>query len=349
MNILFICSAKSWGGNEKWVSMAMHGLKKKHNVFFLGKTPHLMDQFGAGINAYRAPFRSVIDWKTKTIISRIVAEKKIDVIVSTKKKEYFLGGIAARSAGVKHFIRLGIMRNMPVPVWSRMVYCTLNDGIIVNAHRIKSNLLKYKSFKDHPIKVIYNGMPLPRECNKREPDHNSFNIVSTGMLTRRKGFHILIEAISMLPDELKNKVQLHVLGKGREEESLQEMIAEKDLKKSVHLHGFSDPFSLIEKANLFCLISGNEGISNALLEAMSCAVPVLTTNAGGAAEFLLNEKNGYLVARDAHAVSEKLAELMTMPKQKLSNTGETGKRTVKSLFDMDKMTGELEKFLYNFT
>ncbi|WP_156062747.1 hypothetical protein [Anaerophaga thermohalophila] len=32
MRILFICSAKVWGGNEKWVSLAMQGLKKRHQV-----------------------------------------------------------------------------------------------------------------------------------------------------------------------------------------------------------------------------------------------------------------------------------------------------------------------------
>ena len=42
MNILFICSPSHWGENEKWVSLAMQGLSRKHNVYFLGTKKELL-------------------------------------------------------------------------------------------------------------------------------------------------------------------------------------------------------------------------------------------------------------------------------------------------------------------
>jgi glycosyltransferase involved in cell wall biosynthesis len=348
MNILFICSAKTWGGNEKWVSLVMDGLKKSHNIYFLGKTPLLHSRFGSDIPAFWAPFKWTFDWRTKRIISKIVKAHSVDVIVSTKKKEYFLGGLVARSFGIKHVLRLGIVRNMRVPFWSRLVYCRLNDGIIVNAHRIKSNLLKYKCFQEHPVQVVYNGLPA-LVCPKHEEWPKLFTIISTGMLTRRKGFHILIEAILKLPGFLKSRVAVHILGTGREEKQLQEMIRENELQDVVHLHGFCDPVEWLSRANIFCLLSENEGISNALLEAMACGIPVLTTDAGGASEFIREGENGYLVPRNAQQVSGKISWLMQADPRRLRKTGEDGRLTVESRFNMDRMVKEVEMFLHNFT
>jgi glycosyltransferase involved in cell wall biosynthesis len=349
MNILFICSAKTWGGNEKWVSLAMKGLKGKHNVFFLGRKPELHKRFGADILAFWAPFRSVFDGKSKRIIERIVKQKSIDVIISTKRKEYFLAGLVSRTLGIKHFLRLGIVRKMRFPFWHRLIYGKLNDGIIVNAHRIKSCLLKYAWLKHHPIKVIYNGMDVISTPIEPVSDNEWFSIVSTGMLTKRKGFHILIEAVSLLPSELQRKLRLYILGKGREEHRLKQLISKRGVEGIVHLEGFCDPMEWLGKADLFCLLSQNEGISNALLEAMACRIPVLTTNAGGASEFIKSGENGFLVKYDVRMVTEQLAGLMKMSSDRLKLTGKRGEKTVQALFDTDRMSDEVEMFLHNFT
>jgi glycosyltransferase involved in cell wall biosynthesis len=348
MNILFICSAKTWGGNEKWVSIAMRGLKGKHKVFFLGREPGLHKRFGADIPAFWAPFRSVFDRKSKRVIEGIVKQKGIDVIISTKKKEYFLAGLVSRTAGIKHILRLGIVRKMHIPFWHHLIYGRLNDGIIVNAHRIKSCLLKYAWLKHHPIRVIYNGMDVVLNPVGPVPDKDRFTIVSAGMLTKRKGFHILIEAVSLLPSELHRKLRLYILGKGREEDSLKRFINERGMEEIVSLEGFCEPMEWLGKADLFCLLSQNEGISNALLEAMAYGVPVLTTNAGGASEFITSRENGFLVKNDVRLVAEQLAEIMNLSSDQLKLTGKKGKQTVQTLFDMGRMTDEVEMFLHNF-
>jgi glycosyltransferase involved in cell wall biosynthesis len=96
------------------------------------------------------------------------------------------------------------------------------------------------------------------------------------------------------------------------------------------------------------MLSDKEGISNALLEAMSFGVPVLTTDAGGAGEFVVDGDNGFLVERDASAVAKRLTQILSLPADRLRNTGENGTDTVRRLFDMNTMVNELESFLYNF-
>lgn len=349
MNILFICSAKAWGGNEKWVSIAMEGLRRRHNVFFLGKDSILKERFGAEIPFFTARFASVFDLTTKKAIEKIVIENSIDVIVSTKKKEYFLAGLVSRSLGIKHFLRLGIVRKMKWPFWHRLLYCRLNDGIIVNAHRIKHELLRFDWMRNHPIQVIYNGIPGIDDAPRTDYLSEPFTIISTGMLTRRKGFHLLIEAVANMPEKLRSRVKLHILGKGREEESLKKQIKKNGLEEVIFPEGFTDPKPWLANASLFCLLSANEGISNALVEAMAAGVPVLTTDAGGAGEFIIDGENGYLVSRDVEAICHRLNELISLPSGQLKTAGEKGRETVIALFDMDRMVEELEKCLHNFT
>lgn len=346
MNILFICSAKSWGGNEKWTSMAMQGLMQQHQVYFLGKNTELLSNFGEVTASYSAPFKWNFDFETKSIIAQIVQDHHIEVIVSTKKKEYFLAGLVARKLNVKHFLRLGIVRDMKFPFWSKLLYYTLNDGIIVNAHKIKKNLLKYAYFNDHPIEVIFNGVPAFHLPQSISIENDTFIIVSTGMLTQRKGFHILIEAISLLPDDLKKNLELHIVGEGREESMLKQLVKDLNLEANVFFDGFShEPTKFLSRANLFALISGNEGISNAIIEAMYAGVPVLTTNAGGASEFIKHQENGYLAVRKAEDVSGILKEILLMNKKDLAWIGQKGQITAKSLFNVERMNDQLASFI----
>lgn len=349
MNILFICSAKTWGGNEKWVSIAMEGLRKRHNIFFLGKNHHLKGRFNADIPFFSARFSSVFDLTTKKEIKKVVLENRIDVIVSTKKKEYFIAGLVSRSLGIKHLLRLGIVRKMKWPFWHQLVYGRLNDGIIVNAHRIKNELIKNPWMRHHPVHVIYNGIAGVGNTPRADSVSAHFTIVSTGMLTRRKGFHLLTEAIAGFPEMQRRRLKVHILGEGREEKSFKQQIVKKGLEEVIFFEGFTDPEPWLAEASLFCLLSANEGVSNALVEAMAAGIPVLTTNAGGAGEFIVDTKNGYLVSRDVEAIRQKLDALISLPPEQLKITGRKGRETVAALFDMDRMVEELEMCLHNFT
>jgi len=345
--ILFICSAKNWGGNEKWTAMAMAGLMKSHDVFFLGAHQGPLEMFGTVTRSFRAPFKSIFDLRTLKTIQDIVIDHNIDVIVSTKRMEYFLAGLVAKKLKVRHVLRLGIVRDMKYPFWSKLVYFKLNNGIIVNADRIKQNLRKYPYFEKHPIATIYNGIIGNPPTGSIQRGNGIFTIVSTGMLTQRKGFHILIEAISMLPESERKKVQLYILGEGPKKESLAKLIHDLKLDGHITIAGFcKNTVDYLQQTDLFTLISDNEGISNAVIEAMYYGVPVMSTEAGGASEFIENGINGYLIERDARSIADLLQELMNSEKRNLAAVGKKGQSTVAALFNMEKMNRDIEKFLF---
>jgi glycosyltransferase involved in cell wall biosynthesis len=64
----------------------------------------------------------------------------------------------------------------------------------------------------------------------------------------------------------------------------------------------------ITAADISLLPSYTEGISNFLMESLSCEVPAIATDVGGNPELIRNHENGLLVpARDSHALSEAIS------------------------------------------
>jgi glycosyltransferase involved in cell wall biosynthesis len=105
-----------------------------------------------------------------------------------------------------------------------------------------------------------------------------------------------------------------------------------------------DPTPYLVASQLFVLLSSNEGISNALLEAMALGIPVLTTRAGGHTEFLCDGDNGYLVnSRRPQEVTDKLKAILQDGRRE--QVGARGCQTVRDQFRLDSMGAELERFL----
>jgi glycosyltransferase involved in cell wall biosynthesis len=309
-----VCTAKSWGGNEKWTSMAMNALQDKHEIYFIGKSEALLYKFNNAQSSAILPFHSYGDWYTYRHLKAFIRNKNIDLIISTKKKEYFLCGIISRQLGIKHLIRLGANRKMNIPFWHSLNYKTLNDGLIVNSNFIANKLKTYSFFKDHPIHVINNGIPgftsmsvLPERNLKKD----RFVIVSSGRITKLKGFQLLIKAVAMLPDDIKDKIEIRIIGEGRNKDDFIELSKQLGTGDIIHFTGFSDqPEKLMLDANLFVLLSEREGLSNSILEAITMGIPVLSTDTGGIKELIINGETGYLVEREIKAITNKLIELV---------------------------------------
>jgi len=345
MKILFVCSAKIWGGNEKWTSMAMGELSKNHDVSLCYKSDDLTDKFGNAISKFKVPIRNYFDIRVYYKLYRYLKKNKIEIIVSTKKREYFICGLLSRFLGIKNVLRLGSVRNLNRPFWHKIVYSTLNDGIIVNAHRIKNNLLKYRYMKQDKIKVIYNGIhqDLTVTGNRK---NNDFIITSLGRITKAKGFHLLIKAFSKLPDELKKDTIVQIVGKGAYEDELKCIAKDTGVKNNIHFLGFREnPQEIISSSDLVVLLSDNEGVSNTLLESMVNGIPVLSSNVGGVSEFINHKTNGFIAeSMNPYDIAELLSDILKH-KDRLPGVGMHGKKTAAEMFSMDKMRLELESFL----
>ncbi len=106
----------------------------------------------------------------------------------------------------------------------------------------------------------------------------SGGVVSTvGRLNLQKAQWHLLRAFSLVQKKLP-KSKLVILGQGELETALKEYAQKLKISSQVFFMGYvKNHHAFLKKCNLFVLPSFFEGISNALLEAMSCGLPVVAT------------------------------------------------------------------------
>lgn len=150
---------------------------------------------------------------------------------------------------------------------------------------------------------------LPAE---KKPANNTFTLLSTGSLIWRKGYEYALASIRKLVDSGID-CELLIIGDGPEKARILYTIQDLNLTDRVKLLGKQPPsvvLANLQQADVFLLSSLSEGISNAVLEAMSCGLPVVTTDCGGMREAVNDGVEGYVVpVRDSAVMAERLTRL----------------------------------------
>lgn len=136
-------------------------------------------------------------------------------------------------------------------------------------------------------------------------------IVSVGALIERKGHDVVIEAMARLPD-----ATLVIAGEGPARGGLEARIARLGLGDRVRLFGtvaHAGLPALIAAADVMALASASEGLANAWVEALACGTPIVIADAGGAREVVTDPAYGRIVARDAAAFADAIADVLAAP------------------------------------
>jgi glycosyltransferase involved in cell wall biosynthesis len=94
--------------------------------------------------------------------------------------------------------------------------------------------------------------------------------------------------------------------------------------------------------DVFVLSSHDEGMSNAILEAMAMELPVVATDVGGTGEVVAEGETGLLVPpRDPAPLAEAIAALLAEPERRVS-MGRLGRKVVEERFSAAAMVRQME-------
>ena len=137
-------------------------------------------------------------------------------------------------------------------------------------------------------------------------------VIAVGRLDRVKGFDRLIRIFAAMHREAPEWT-LDIVGSGEEEQALRKTVAENRADDFVHLTGRYTPEQVsaaMQQASIYAMSSYTEGFPYVLLEAMSCALPIVAIETRSGLEMLVKDsENGFLVP-DEKAFSEALEKLM---------------------------------------
>ena len=177
--------------------------------------------------------------------------------------------------------------------------------IIADSENIKKNLVR-SGIRQSGITVIPNAVPEAQRTKTfnadREKKRQSLNIHDKefvlgyiGRLSPEKGVVHLIEAGTILAKS-GIPVKILLIGEGSQVEELKTLARNKKFASDVIFTGFQhDIENWLPAMDVFILPSFTEGTPLALLEAMSCEIPVIATCVGGIPQLIVNGFNGILV------------------------------------------------------
>ncbi len=252
----------------------------------------------------------------------------------------------------KHIIRLGIVRKLKNSFSNKLIYSKLTDGIIVNAEQIKTELLKNLYLEKQKIAVIYNGVDTQNidtiAKNYAALTENKFRIISIGSLIKRKRMDLVIESFAhFIKANNIHNAELYIVGEGKERNNLEKICSDYSITDFVKFTGFLDnPYKYLNLADVFILCSENEGISNAVLEAMYLKKVVISTNAGGIDYAIKNCVNGILINNDVKEIAEVFYKIYS--NNKLRDTlALNANKTIIQKFSLSKMADDIENFIFN--
>jgi glycosyltransferase involved in cell wall biosynthesis len=165
------------------------------------------------------------------------------------------------------------------------------------------------------LRVLRNGVDLERfRLLERQVARDELGIgarptlLSVGYLIERKGHHLVIEAMTKLP-----QYQLLVVGAGPDRDALEALAARLDVAGRVRFVGAVPQEELpkyYSAADILVLASSREGWANVLLEAMACGTPVVATSIWGTPEVVADPVAGRLAGeRSAASLATAVIEL----------------------------------------
>lgn len=320
LSIVHTESSLGWGGQEIRILAESQGLARRGHEVRIVCAPQ--SRIAAAAPAWQVPAVSLpIAHKNLTGLRALAAwfrDNRCDVVNTHSSTDSWLAALALRLAGRR--VPIVRTRHISAPVarnaLSRWLYQSAAAMIVTTGEALRRQLIELNGFDAARLVSVPTGIDAARfrpgsraaaRVALRLPAERILvGIVAT--LRSWKGHRYLVEALAQLPGE----IELVIVGDGPGRESLGWQIAQLGLRERVHLPGNQDDVvPWLHALDIFALPSyANEGVPQALAQAMLCALPCITTTVGSIAELATHDITALIVPpHDAPALAAAIARL----------------------------------------
>ncbi|MBW2064682.1 MAG: glycosyltransferase family 4 protein [Deltaproteobacteria bacterium] len=268
-----------------------------------------------GIDSVVIPLHPIRPWNAFQILASLMTFLRTcrklnpDLLYCNGSRAAFYGGITGALLRLPSLWHCRIVE--PDPLLD-ILLVRLSGRIIVNSHATAG---RFKPHVIRKVRVVYNGIDLSyfKETSPDLPrplEEGWKTILIVGRISRRKRHDVALEGFEIIA-RAESDAHLVCLGAMDEKEPewwhyLLDKSRSSPFSDRIHWVGqVEDVRPWYRNAHLLILTSENESFGRVLVEAMTCGVPVVATQSGGAPEIIRNCVDGILI-RPGRA--EELAE-----------------------------------------
>jgi len=353
LSIVHTESSLGWGGQEIRILAESQGLARRGHAVTVLCAPQariLAEAVHWGVPAVALPIaakrpaglRALVDW---------LKANRCDVLSTHSSTDSWLAAFATRMGRAVPIVRT---RHISAPVprnpASRWLYERGAARIVTTGEALKRELVERNGFTAERIESVPTGI----DAGRFRPGDRAAQRAALGLpgeatllgivatLRSWKGHEYLIKAMPLLP----KKLHLVIVGDGPMREVLQNMAEELDDRVRVRVRMVGDQRDVLpwlQALDLFALPSyANEGVPQALVQAMLCGLPCVTTLVGSIGELARDEITALVVPpRDRDALAAAISRLAGDPALR-SELGTAARRHCVENFSYERMLDRME-------
>ncbi len=352
MKILHTEASCGWGGQEIRILEESRGLAGRGHEVTVACPEHApmtveAPRFGVPVVALPIEFKTVAGFLA---LRRFLARHAPDVVNTHSSADSWLAGLACAT-----------LRNPPAIVRTRHISAPVSGnplnrwlyrqakGVVTTGESLRRHLLETLDLDPLRVTSVPTGIDTTRfapadkaaaQCALGlDPTQQYLGIVAT--LRSWKGHLFLLDAFAHLE---RPELHLLIVGDGPQLGAIRDKIAALGIGDNVTLAGQrSDPEHWLQAMDVFCLPSyANEGVPQAILQAMLCGLPIVTTPVGAILEAVSDNNTALIVPpRDAAALGAAIARLLD-DGALAARLGEAARRVASADFSREAMLDKMD-------
>ncbi len=346
LQIVHTESSVGWGGQEIRILTEAQGmLKRGHRVTLLCPVEagirSAAERRGVPVEALPISRKG---WKGLLAIrGYLKRHPEIDVVNTHSSTDSWLAAVAC--LGWRNAPPIVRTRHVSSPVKdnapTRWLYQKATRKIVTTGDALRRELHERNGFRWDTIVSVPTGIDLAAYRPGEPGEKRRLGIVAT--LRNWKGHSYLLESFARLRRELPDW-ELVIVGSGPQERNLRRRVDELGLGGAVRMVGNQENVvPWLQAMDLFVLPSyGEEGAPQAIMQAMACGLPVVSTTVGAIGEVVVHGETGLLVPpRDVEALTSALRTLIQDADLR-RKMGNTGRARALERFGIDRMLDAME-------
>ena len=360
--VLFLETSFRVGGTEMSLSRLIQGMDRSRFrpmlCCFYERGPLGEKMKNAGVTVYENLARGRLDFTAPWKLWKLLKKEKVDILYMVNQPLIqFWGTACAIAAGVR--VRIAGIGSMGKVhrVRRRLFINRLVFPFVTRVRALsfthKNYLVREEKIPAGKIVIVPNGIEaerflpgagtlLLREALGLHEKQPVAGIVA--MLRPEKGHETFLRAAARVLEKIPD-ARFLIIGEGAERARLEALASGLGMNGKVHFLGVREDIPALLNLMDVAVLSSRpvvETLSNAVLEYMAAAKPVVSTRVGSLAEQIEEGKTGYLVAPgDSEAMAEKITELLGNP-SRASEMGKAGRLKVLGSYTLEGMIRQME-------